>query len=118
MGFFGTFDFNGDGFTDGAEMMMGIQMCASTREEAIELTGDDTFYMGSDTSDEEEDDDLEFELDLAGLDVDELAAISPSKRAQALDDAGLYPEDFEDFDESDGLGDYDDFDGGDFGDDF
>ena len=57
MGFFDRplFDFNGDGKEDGFEVSMGLQMMASSREEAIALTGDDTFYCGND-SDEEDDD--------------------------------------------------------------
>ena len=59
MGFFDRplFDFNGDGKTDAFEMMAGIQMTASSRREAIDLTGDDTFYVGDDELDEVEDDD-------------------------------------------------------------
>lgn len=59
MGFFDRplFDFNGDGKTDAFEMMAGIQMTASSRREAIDLTGDDTFYVGDDELDEDEDDD-------------------------------------------------------------
>ena len=59
MGFFDRplFDFNGDGKTDAFEMMAGIQMTASSRREAIDLTGDDTFYVGDDELDETEDDD-------------------------------------------------------------
>lgn len=42
MGFFnGLFDFNGDGKTDAMESFIGMQMMASSRKEAIELTGDD-----------------------------------------------------------------------------
>ena len=59
MGFFDRplFDFNGDGKTDAFEMMSGIQMTASSRREAIDLTGDDTFYVGDDELDEDKDDD-------------------------------------------------------------
>ena len=51
MGFFdrGIFDFNGDGRTDAFEAEVELQMMASSREEAIRLTGDDTFYIGSDS---------------------------------------------------------------------
>ena len=71
MGFFDRplFDFNGDGKEDEFETFVGMQMMASSRQEAIDLTGDDTFYTGSDTLDEE--DDLEDELELAGLDIDD-----------------------------------------------
>ena len=51
MGFFDRdlFDFDGDGRTDAFEAEIELQMMASSREEAIRLTGDDTFYTGSDT---------------------------------------------------------------------
>lgn len=56
MGFFDRplFDFNGDGKTDGFEMFVGMQMTASSRKEAIDLTGDDSFYMGSDELEDDE----------------------------------------------------------------
>lgn len=46
--FGGLFDFNGDGDTDALELIAGLQMTASSRKEAIELTGDDSFYNGDD----------------------------------------------------------------------
>lgn len=49
------FDFNGDGKTDFMEWSVGMQMTASSRQEAIDLTGDDTFYPGSDTLEEDDD---------------------------------------------------------------
>ena len=53
------FDFNGDGKTDFMEWSVGMQMTASSRQEAIDLTGDDAFYSGSDTLEEEGDDELD-----------------------------------------------------------
>ena len=97
MGFFDRdlFDFNGDGKTDAFEAEIELQMMASSREEAIRLTGDDTFYTGSDTLEEE--DDLEDELEMAGLDLDELADMDENERREALEDAGLDPDDYDDF---------------------
>ena len=97
MGFFDRplFDFNGDGKEDEFETFVGMQMMASSRQEAIDLTGDDTFYTGSDTLDEE--DDLEDELELAGLDIDDLADMDEDERREALEDAGLDPDDYDDF---------------------
>ena len=59
-----------------------------------EATGDDTFYTGSD--DLEEDDELVEELEMAGLDLDELADMDENERREALEDAGLDPDDFDD----------------------
>ena len=43
MGFFDRtlFDFNGDGETDFMEWSIGMQMTASSRQESIDLTGDE-----------------------------------------------------------------------------
>ena len=97
MGFFDrdVFDFNGDGKTDAFEAEVELQMMASSREEAIRLTGDDTFYTGSDTLEEE--DDLEDELEMAGLDIDELSDMDEDERREALEDAGLDPDDYDEF---------------------
>lgn len=54
------FDFNGDGEVDGFEEYAGMQMMATSRQEAIDLTGDDTFYTGSDGLDDEDDEYDEF----------------------------------------------------------
>ncbi len=91
MGFFDRplFDFNGDGETDFMEWSVGMQMTASSRREAIELTGDDTFYLGNDTLEEDEED-----LELDELDQDELAMMDDEDRRAALEDAGLDPDDY------------------------
>ena len=97
MGFFDrdVFDFNGDGKTDAFEAEIELQMMASSREEAIRLTGDDTFYTGSDSLEEE--DDLEDELEMAGLDIDKLSDMDEDERREALEDAGLDPDDYDEF---------------------
>ena len=85
MGFFDRFDFNGDGKTDGFETYVGLQMMAGSRQEAIALTGDDTFYTGSDSLEEDED-----EL------ADELEYMDEDERREALEDAGLDSDDYDD----------------------
>ena len=98
MGFFDRdlFDFDGDGKTDAFEAEIELQMMASSREEAIRLTGDDTFYTGSDSLEEDEDE-LADELEMAGLDIDELEYMDEDERREALEDAGLDPDDYDDF---------------------
>ena len=97
MGFFDgpLLKFFGDGKPDAFEAEVELQMMASSRQESIALTGDDAFYTGSDTLDEE--DDMENELEMAGLDVDELEYMDEEKRREALEDAGLDPDDYDDF---------------------
>ena len=89
-------DFNRDGEVDGFETYVGLQMMASSRQEAIALTGDDTFYTGSDSLEEDEDE-LTDELEMAGLDVDELEYMDEDERREALEDAGLDPDDYDEF---------------------
>ena len=97
MGFFDRdlFDFDGDGRTDAFEAEIELQMMASSREEAIRLTGDDTFYTGSDSLEEDEDE-LADELEMAGPDIDELEYMDEDERREALEDAGLDPDDYDD----------------------
>ena len=97
MGFFDRdiFDFNGDGKTDAFEAEIELQMMASSRQEAIALTGDDAFYTGSDSL--EDDDELVDELEMAGLDLDELEYMDEDERREALEDAGLDPDEYDDF---------------------
>lgn len=86
------FDFNGDGKTDFMEWSVGMQMTASSRQEAIDLIGDDTFYPGSDTLEEDDD-----ELDLYGLDRDNLEMMDEEDMRIDLEDAGLEPDNYDDF---------------------
>ena len=97
MGFFDRdlFDFNEDGKVDGFETYVGMQMLAGSRQEAIALTGNDTFYTGS--NDLGENDELVDELEMAGLDVDELEYMDEDERREALEDAGLDPDDYDEF---------------------
>ena len=74
-GLFGDlFDFNHDGEMDAFEKAAEI----SFLEEMMDV-------------DEEEN----CELELAGLDLDELEYMDPDERREALEDAGLDPDDYE-----------------------
>lgn len=89
MGFFDgpLFDFNGDGKTDMFETFVEMQMMAESRRKAIDLTGNDTFYLGTDEIEE---------LEEASLDHDELDMMDEDERREALEDAGLDSDEFED----------------------
>ena len=84
-------DLNGDGEIDSTEMMYAEEMLCTSREEHEALLGD-----AGDFEDDAKDD---FEIDAmaAGLDVDELELMDPDDRAEALEEAGLDPDDY-DFD--------------------
>ena len=46
---------------------------------------------------EEDEDELTDELEMAGLDVDELEYMDEDERREALEDAGLDPDDYDEF---------------------
>ncbi len=76
------FDLNNDGHIDGGEWAFI----------------NDTLFSDDSSSGVDEDDELEDELDMAGLDRDELELMDPEERREALEDAGLDADDFDDFD--------------------
>lgn len=87
-------DFNNDGEVDGAEEFLAEEMLCTSREEHEALFGD----AGDFESDESEGEDWEDdELELAGLDRDELELMDDKERRDALEDAGLDPDDFDFF---------------------
>ena len=76
LGLFGDmFDFNGDGEMD-------------SFERAAEFA-----FLDEMMNDEEEEE--ETELELSGLDPDELEFMNPYERREALEDAGLDPDDYD-----------------------
>ena len=81
-------DFDRDGEVDATEEYLGMEMLCS-REEHEALFGD-----GGDFG-EEEDTDFEDKLEMAGLDRDELEFMDEDERREALEDAGLDPDDFD-----------------------
>ena len=82
-------DFNRDGEVDAAEEYLGLEMLCSSREEREALFGD-----AGDFSDDEVDD-SDDELEMAGLDRSELEFMDEDERREALEDAGLDPDDFD-----------------------
>ena len=96
MGFFGKplFDFNKDGKTDCMEWSIGMQMTASSSQEEFGSTEEDAFYSTSDDLEDEDDEDI---LELHGLDRDELDMMDEDERREALEEAGLDPDDYEEY---------------------
>lgn len=86
-------DFDGDGEVDSTERFLAAEMLCDSREEHEALFGDPGDF-GEEMDEEEE---MEDELMFAGLDKDELELMDPDERREALEDAGLDPDDF-DFD--------------------
>lgn len=80
-------DLNGDGEIDSSEMMIAGEILCTSREEHEALFGDVGDF----------EDDFEIDAMAAGLDVDELELMDPDDRAEALEEAGLDPDDY-DFD--------------------
>ncbi len=75
-----AFDFDHDGNIDAAEWAFI----------------NDTIFKEEDTSSSDYDDDVDDELEMAGLDRDELEFMDADERREALEDAGLDPDDFDD----------------------
>ena len=82
-------DFNGDGEVDAAEEFFGTEMLCSSREEHEALFGDAGDFEN------EEDDEEDDELEMAGLDRTDLEFMDEDERREALEDAGLDPDDYE-----------------------
>lgn len=86
-------DLNGDGEIDGAEMMFEEEMLCTSKEEHVALFGN----AGDFEDETDEDEEREYDLALHGLDPGELADMDEDDRIEALEDAGLAPDDY-DFD--------------------
>lgn len=82
-------DFNKDGEVDAAEEFMGMEMLCSSREEHEALFGDAGDF------DDDSSEDIDDELEMAGLDHDGLEFMDEDERREALEDAGLDPDDYD-----------------------
>ena len=86
-GFFGgMFDFNGDGKLDGFERAADFAAFHQMMSES-EKENDDSF--------ESEEEMVEDELEAAGLDLYDLECMDDEERYEALEDAGLDPDDYD-----------------------
>ena len=79
-------DFNRDGEVDATEAYFGAEMLCGSREEHEALFGD-----AGDFGDIV----MEDELEMAGLDYNELEFMEEDERREALEDAGLDPDDYD-----------------------
>ena len=84
-------DFNNDGEVDAAEEFFGEEMLCASKEEHEALFGDAGDF------DDDTEDDFETDAMAAGLDASELEFMDADERAEALEAAGLDPDDY-DFD--------------------
>ena len=84
-GFFGDWaDLNGDGEVDNFEKLVEL-------EELERMDG----YISGDDFDDDEEDDLISELEVAGLDYDDLSYMDERERREVFEDAGLDPDDYD-----------------------
>ena len=84
-GFFGDWaDLNGDGEVDNFEKLVEL-------EELERMDG----YISGDDFDDDEEDDLISELEVAGLDYDDLSYMDEVERIEAFEDAWLDPYDYD-----------------------
>ena len=81
------YDLNHDGIETPEETYIGMQLFASSRQEAIDLTGDDTFYPGTDKLSSYDDDE---DYEGSGYSLDELEDMDADEMA----DLGFDPDDF------------------------
>ena len=58
----------------------------------------DTLFSDDSSSNIDEDDEIDDELEMAGLSRDDLEMMDPDERREALEDAGFDADDFDDFD--------------------
>ncbi len=90
------------------DFFVEAQFMAHSRKEALDLVGDDSFYPGSDTLEDDEDyndysyigsnnlsDEQTEMLRDAGLDPDDLDLMDADELREALEDAGFDADDFE-----------------------
>lgn len=82
-------DFNKDGEADATEEFMGMEMLCGSREEHEMLFGDAGDF------DDDSSEDFDDELEMAGLDRDELEFMDEDERREALEEVGLDPDDYE-----------------------
>lgn len=82
-------DFNRDGKVDASEKYLGAEMLCTSREEHEALFGDAGNFALDDIED------LDEELDMAGLDCIELEFMDEDERREVLENEGVDLDDFD-----------------------
>ena len=82
-------DFNRDGEVDAAESFFAAEMLCGSKEEHEALFGDAGDFEADDA------DDLDDELEMAGLDRFDLELMDEDERREVLEDAGLDTDDYD-----------------------
>ncbi len=82
-------DFYHDGEVDALEEYFGMEMLCTSREEHEALFGDAGDF------EDEDSEDFDDELELAGFDRTELEFMDADERREALEDVGLDPDEFD-----------------------
>lgn len=92
-GLFGNlFDFNHDGKLDPIERAAEFDLFSQMMKDGDGDSGADDLNSNLDSDLDAE---LESDLEMAGLDEDELSMMDEDERREALEDAGLDPDDYE-----------------------
>ena len=84
-------DLNCDGEVDEMEEFFAAEALCTSREEHIALFGD----AGDFDEEADEEEERENELLCAGLDMSDLEMMEPEEAREALEDAGLDPDDYD-----------------------
>ena len=87
-----VFDFDGSGELEADERMAAAEILCTSAEEHEAFFGDACDFATSDSDDELEDD-----LTIAVLDIHELEFMDEDERREAIEDAGLDPDDYDMF---------------------
>lgn len=86
-----------DDYSNPSDRYVDLRLMGYSHEDIVNLTGDDTVYADMGYLDEDHDtDEMESELEAAGLSLGELDLMDDDERREVLEEAGIDPDDFDD----------------------